>query len=462
MRRTVVLVALSSLATVYGQRGGIEAVEKHPVLTWQKCTRSGGCQTQSQGKIVLDADWRWIHAAGGFSDCYTGQTWNPTMCPDPVQCARNCAIEGADYAYTYGITTSGNSLTMKYFTHYDPSGFHSGGTRVYLLADNTHYEMFKLKNQEFAFDVDVSDLPCGLNGAVYFTAMDADGGLSKYPNNKAGAKYGTGYCDSKCPKDIKFINGEANIVDWTPSPTDPNTGTGRYGSCCDEMDVWEANSISTAYTPHPCTSTGQTLCDGTTCTSTCDQAGCDFNPYRLGNKTFYGRGLTIDSSKKVTVVTQFITSDGTANGTLSEIRRLYVQNGKVIKNSITGVPGMPVFTSVSDAFCSAQKTAFSETNTFSQKGGFSKLSKAFDAGMVLTLSVRDDPVTNMLWLDSTYPVDRPAYEPGVARGTCPSSSYPGGPGIPEQPDTYRVTYSNIKFGDIGSTYSSTLYLNAYM
>jgi cellulose 1,4-beta-cellobiosidase len=68
--------------------------------------------------------------------------------------------------------------------------------------------MFKLKNQEFTFDVDMSNLGCGLNGALYFVEMDADGGKSKYANNKAGAKYGTGYCDSQCPHDIKFIGGE--------------------------------------------------------------------------------------------------------------------------------------------------------------------------------------------------------------------------------------------------------------
>ena len=83
------------------------------------------------------------------------------------------------------------------------------GSRVYLMsADDTNYEIFKLKNQEFAFDVDMSNLPCGLNGALYFVEMDADGGLSKFPNNKAGSKYGTGYCDTQCPQDIKFINGE--------------------------------------------------------------------------------------------------------------------------------------------------------------------------------------------------------------------------------------------------------------
>lgn len=49
---------------------------------------------------------------------------------------------------------------------------------------------------------------CGLNGALYFVSMDADGGLSKYSGNEAGAKYGTGYCDSQCPRDLKFINGE--------------------------------------------------------------------------------------------------------------------------------------------------------------------------------------------------------------------------------------------------------------
>lgn len=67
--------------------------------------------------------------------------------------------------------------------------------------------MFNLLNKEFTFDVDVSNLPCGLNGAVYFSEMDEDGGLSRFTGNKAGAKYGTGYCDSQCPQDIKFING---------------------------------------------------------------------------------------------------------------------------------------------------------------------------------------------------------------------------------------------------------------
>ena len=74
-------------------------------------------------------------------------------------------------------------------------------------GSTTSYQILKLLNQEFTFDVDVSNLPCGLNGALYLAQMDADGGMARWSGNKAGAKYGTGYCDAQCPQDIKFIDG---------------------------------------------------------------------------------------------------------------------------------------------------------------------------------------------------------------------------------------------------------------
>jgi cellulose 1,4-beta-cellobiosidase len=151
---------------------------------------------------VLDANWRWLHSTSGYTNCYTGNSWDKTLCPDGATCAKNCALDGADYSGTYGITASGNALTLKFVTGSNV------GSRVYLLDNDSTYTLFKLKNQEFTFDVDMSNLPCGLNGALYLSEMAADGGASKYPNNKAGAKYGTGYCDSQCPHDIKFINGE--------------------------------------------------------------------------------------------------------------------------------------------------------------------------------------------------------------------------------------------------------------
>merc|ERR1712187_647815 len=124
------------------------------------------------------------------------------------------------------------------------------GSRTFLMKDDYAYHLFQLKNKEFTYTVDDSNLDCGLNGALYFVQMDADGGKSKYGN--AGAEMGLGYCDAQCPHDLKFINNEANMEDWKPSESDPNAGTGKYGSCCTEIDIWEANKISSAYTMHAC------------------------------------------------------------------------------------------------------------------------------------------------------------------------------------------------------------------
>ncbi|KAB5590336.1 hypothetical protein CTheo_6226 [Ceratobasidium theobromae] len=441
--RAKVLVSLALLATARAQQVGTSKAEVHPTLAWQKCTTSGGCLAQSQGRIVLDANWRWVHTTSGYTNCYTGQTWDSTICNDPVTCAQNCALDGADYSGTYGITTSGNSLTMKFVTKTANTNI---GSRVYLMADDSTYQMFKLKNQEFTFDVDVSNLPCGLNGALYFSEMAADGGMSKYTNNKAGAKYGTGYCDAQCPKDIKFINGEASL------------------SCIVSSNVTDFRFLRLTSSIGPALPTMSTLalvatalatrCSGTECTSYCDQPGCDFNSYRMGDKSFYGKGLTVDTSKKITVVTQFYTADGTATGALSEIRRLYVQDGKVIQNSKTNVSGMAAYDSITEQFCTAQKTAFSDQNVFASKGGFTNMGKAFDNGMVLVLSIWDDHAANMLWLDSNYPTSGNAATPGIARGTCPITS-----GVPADVEANSpnasVTYSNIRFGDIGSTYTGT-------
>ncbi|KAJ7176167.1 glycoside hydrolase [Mycena crocata] len=205
----------------------------------------------------------WLHQGpSGTTNCYTGNTWDTSICPAGRTCAANCALDGADYAGTYGITTNGNSLTMKFVTVSQQPNI---GSRVYLLApgSQTMYQTFNFINQEFMslhwilnanrFDVDVSQLPCGLNGALYFSQMDADGGVAKSAGaNKAGAKYGTGYCDTQCPRDLKFINGVANSQGWVPSPNDTNAGTGTMGTCCPEMDVWEANKVSAAFTPHTC------------------------------------------------------------------------------------------------------------------------------------------------------------------------------------------------------------------
>ncbi|KAF2112341.1 glycoside hydrolase [Lophiotrema nucula] len=450
---------LSSLiaAGASAQQVGTLTTETHPKLPIQQCTAAGSCTTLNTA-VTMDANWRWLHTTTGSNNCYNGNEWDTTLCPDGATCAANCALDGADYPGTYGVTVSGNAMTLKFVTN----GAYSKniGSRLYLMASDSTYQMFKLLNKEFTFDVDVSGLPCGLNGALYLVEMDEDGGLSRFPTNKAGAKYGTGYCDTQCPHDIKFINGEANVDGWTPSSNDANAGAGKYGSCCHEMDIWEANSISAAYTPHVCSVDGQTRCEGTDCgdgderySGVCDKDGCDFNSYRMGDTSFYGPGATVDTKSKFTVVTQFVTSDGTDTGSLSEIRRIYVQGGTVIQNSVSKIAGITESNSITDDFCNEQKTTFGDTNSFEKLGGLAAMGGAIGRGMVLALSVWDDHAVNMLWLDSTYPTDADATKPGIARGTCATTS-----GVPTDIEASQgnsqVIYSNIKIGALNSTFSS--------
>ena len=232
---------MSLFGSALCQNLGTNTEEYHLPLSIDVCD-NGGCTTE-KASIVLDSNWRWTHKVDDYVNCYTGNTWDQELCPDAATCTQNCAIDGVDEATwtnTYGITSWDTGMELKFVTEGPYSK--NIGSRVYLMApDDEKYRMFKLKNREFTFDIDVSQLGCGLNGAVYFVEMEEDGGLSSFEGNKAGAKYGTGYCDAQCPHDMKWIAGEANCEEWKPSDNDENAGTGHYGSCCFEMDIWEAN-----------------------------------------------------------------------------------------------------------------------------------------------------------------------------------------------------------------------------
>ena len=52
-------------------------------------------------------------------------------------------------------------------------------------ASLPRHRRFNLLNKEFTFTIDTSNLPCGLNGALYFVEMQKDGGVSEYSTNEA-------------------------------------------------------------------------------------------------------------------------------------------------------------------------------------------------------------------------------------------------------------------------------------
>lgn len=112
--KTAAIIAAWTAATaVSGQAIGKETTETHPKMTWQKCTSSGSC-TNVNAEVTIDANWRWLHDVKGYTNCYDGNEWDSTLCPDAETCSKNCAVDGAEYSKTYGASTSGNALTLKF------------------------------------------------------------------------------------------------------------------------------------------------------------------------------------------------------------------------------------------------------------------------------------------------------------------------------------------------------------
>eukprot|EP00435_Cladocopium_sp_Y103_P051138 s1163_g15.t1 len=166
--------------------------------------------------------------------------WDDSICAaHGAACAGKCqveAVDSADYENTYGIKAIPGGVKLSFVTGTNV------GSCLFLLEDDDTYKLFKLNNREFhlpregwdddpqaprfAVDADSSSVECGMNIAMYFVEMAANGGKG-LGENQAGAKFGTGYCCAQCP-DIKFINSLANSKDWKPHPKDfSNMGLGH-------------------------------------------------------------------------------------------------------------------------------------------------------------------------------------------------------------------------------------------
>ncbi|KAF2109816.1 concanavalin A-like lectin/glucanase domain-containing protein [Lophiotrema nucula] len=408
MATSVLLTSL--LATLAAAQSLGTTPEVHPKLTTWKCTNKDGCK-ENKSAIVLDSMAHWIHQKNDTTlGCGNwGSTADPKACSNEQACYNNCVMEGVNNYADQGVSTTGGSLSM---TLYGKNGVAS--PRLYLLAEGEKkYELFKLVGQEFTFDVDVSKLPCGMNGALYMSEMEEKGGEGKL--NPGGAAYGTGYCDAQCYV-TPWVNGLGNIK--------------GEGICCNELDIWEANARATQLAPHTCSKPGLYRCVGDECTKTgvCDKNGCGNNPYGNGEKTYYGLGkdFKVDTSKPFTVVTQFPKNEA---GELTSIVRKYVQGGKVFENAAVNVTG-----AFDDAYCTKQNAA-----TFMNLGAMKGMGQSLDRGMVLAFSIWWDEGGFMNWLDSgnAGPCNATEGDPKVVTKVEPAPA---------------VVFSAIKWGEIGSTF----------
>ena len=359
------------MTLVLAQQPGHLEQEAAPALRLNECDETG-CQTLRLD-AVLDANWRWLHAVDGYQSCFTGSSWDASICADADACASKCALEAVStqkYATTYGVRALDDprwDVELAYVTGGNV------GSRLY-AASKDSYHPFRLLGKEIAFDVDLSSLPCGLNAAVYLVAADLSGALGG--GNAAGFRYGTGYADAQCPKDLKFVRGRANL-DFQAS------------SCATEIDLFEANSRATSFTLHPCLD------------QQCDRSGAGINPYREGLRDLYGPGLKVDSSRPFRVLTSF-RADGDR---LVEVSQRF-ESGGVVTEPLR----------VTSETIEAQASRFREKSEFDGAGGWASLTKALRDGMVLVLSIWDDAATGMRWLDSTFPPG--ASGEGATRGPC--------------------------------------------
>ncbi|KAA1114754.1 hypothetical protein PGT21_021738 [Puccinia graminis f. sp. tritici] len=425
------------------QQVGIHLLqESPPSLKIQNCESDGKC-SEIRMSVTLDADIRPLQVLQGMESCITDEekAWDRRYCADSERCAEQCSLGGVKYKAVHGITTDDHTLKLRLFTHGKLTE-----SRVYLLADQKHYQLFHLKNQQFSFEVDASKVPCGVHAALYFTSMKADGGLSR--TNKAGAMYGTGYCDSQCPTALRFINGRANI-EASGQPREQVFKS--MGACCPELDLWEGNGMVQAYGAHPCVFPSMTTCEGEDCTSKgglCDHSGCGLASQRVDQNTFYGPNKTIDTRHKFTVVTQFLTSNATTQGELVEIKQFYIQHGVLIKHRGIKLPGQDSsLNSITDAFCSIMSNTTGTGSAFRRTGGLEAMGRAMEKGLVLVMGLWTDEVTDSLGSIQKIPATRKNSLKRINQLVCPEETRTQ-PFIQKHHPHASVLFSNIKVGPI--------------
>jgi len=121
----------------------------------------------------------------------------------------------------------------------------------------TVFSAVKVLGGSITFTVDISKIGCGENAAFYLLSM---------PASSAGSN-GDYYCDANCVG----------------------------GSCCTEMDLFEANRHAIQITPHHCTSA----------TSGCDAGGCARNTQSISKGFGPDSTFTINSASPFTVKISF-------------------------------------------------------------------------------------------------------------------------------------------------------------
>lgn len=374
-----------------------------------------------------------IIAANAFTTDLTIQNCDQTGC---TYVQKRVALDATSNGTETFITVSGNqndALKLEY------GGAALGGPRVYLIEPegSNRNTMFDLLSHEFTFDVELSTMPCGFNAALYFVGMT---------ENEGGAESGTNYCDAQAVG----------------------------GTFCAEMDIMEANTAAQQYTTHACVEACSSYTEGVAgCTSTgatstvCDHSGCGFNPYRHGpgstyknetnNDAWYGFDSTeyeLTSSQQFTVVTRFYSDSNTGN--LVNITRFYMQGGNRIDLPtlyiLTPTDGShygPFYNpAITEDYCANIYDKWTGGGTDSP---LTQMGKNMENGMVLAMSAWYDAETYVDGLPASGSQTGMSWLDGVNVWGSTTKAGPCSVSTTDASGPHYATFSNIRFGDIGTT-----------
>jgi Glycosyl hydrolase family 7 len=205
------------------------------------------------------------------------------------QITTNYINDGGLSLDSQGVSVSDQTITLSIAKAAD-------GPRIYMLdSSGSNYQMFNLNNKKLEFDVDLTNVPCDYNLALYLTEMDYNSSI------------GSGYCDAQ---------------GFTAAP-------------CGEMDIFEANIVAAHVTTHPC-SNGS--CDKDGSAQKIAFADSGFGPkMHIATSFKTENGVLVDVSQTITdtdgnTITLTISDTG-ANGGFASMGQSF-SNGMVLVMSI--------------------------------------------------------------------------------------------------------------------------------
>mmetsp|Transcript_93582 Transcript_93582/g.195095 ORF Transcript_93582/g.195095 Transcript_93582/m.195095 type:complete len:554 (+) Transcript_93582:274-1935(+) len=208
-------------------------------------------------------------------------------------CMGELAIDGVDKAYITGsgimLEEDGKTMRLNHNTGISITSACSNGW------DPNGFQHFSLLGRTLTFTVDVSQIGCACNVAVY---------VIQEPARDEGGNPTTGTCS------------------YSPYYCDANMVCGQW---CPEVDIMEANKMVLKATPHRCDPSN------TAKFYNCDRKGFGRNTKDLPDSPYGpGAGHTIDTTKPFEVETYFAGANGTGNavGEFTGMRTVLHQEGR--------------------------------------------------------------------------------------------------------------------------------------